>query len=414
MQKADLRHHLEQVYSNIELEQWFDPLDVRVNTEEQLIQVDFPHIFFARQFRHRFQVGFENHIQPFFQGWRLHWGEPVHAPADIPTFPTGKSPRSRNTLLPRHTFASFLHNRKNDFPVAAALAAATAMHSPPYMPLVIYGQSGAGKTHLLGAIANEAQEHFPDLNFFYGPAQSLPADTSFQAVFLDDMHLAQSPEAQSYFARLLDSLIAEGGSFICTADAPPASSQIFCRPLAQRLSAGLVVELKKPDIEVRRRYATSLCDTFSLNAGKDETLSLAQRYTDFRAIDGAVNRARAYSSLLPDKNAKSADIFSTGMDHKALTPDQIIAVVARFFSSTPEQLTGKSRDKTAGEARRYAVVLCRELLGISLPRLGVIFGGRDHSSIVYTIKKFKEIQDTNKDMHTVFSRLKQMCLTPGP
>ncbi len=413
VQKADLRRYLEQVYPSPELEQWFDPLIVRVNRECREIHIAFPHVFFAGRFRDKVRMGFENHCLPLLQGWSLRWSEPERVPAPARRASRSEKPRTGDLPLERHTFSSFLHNRKNDFPLAAAKACAGNIGNPPYVPLVIYGQSGAGKTHLLGAIANEAREHAPDYRFFCGPAASLPAGEHFEAVFLDDLQRARKADLQERLVILLDMMAATGGAFVCTIDAPPAASGL-ASGLAQRLGAGLVVELKKPDLDVRRRYAAGLCETYGLDAGKDAALSLAQRCMDFRAIDGAVNRARAYATLVPGREAEPVDILNAGPDQRVLTPEQIILTTARFFSLTPEHLTGKSRDKTTAEARRHAVTLCRELLGLSLPQLGRIFGGRDHSSIVYTIKKFKEIQSGNKDMHNTHARLKQMCLTPSP
>ena len=266
----------------------------------------------------------------------------------------------------------------------------------------------------MGAIANDAGAQAPDLNFFCGPALTLPTREPFTAVFLDDLQHVQDPAIQDRLALLLDSLAAGNGTFVCTLDAPPGASSVLSVGLAQRLQAGLVVELKKPDIEVRRRYAAGLCEKAALNAGKEQTLALAQRCTDFRAIDGAVNRARAYASLVSDSGAPPMDILNTGADRKPLTPEHIIAVTADFFSISSEQIRGKNRDKTAALARRYAVVLCRELLALSLPQIGRIFDNRDHSSIVYTIKKFKEIHVDNEDMHNTFPRLKHLCLTRDP
>lgn len=413
MQKADLRRHLEQVHSNPELEQWFDPLAVHVDGETREIRVTFPHIFFSRRFRGKIQTEIENYCLPLLQGWSVRWFEPSTAPAATRHNVVPEAVHSKGIPFSKHTFGSFLYNRKNDFPVAAAKACAAGVNNQPYVPLVIYGQSGAGKTHLLGAIANEAKEYAPDLNFFFGTALDLPLGTSFKAVFLDDLQHVHDQELQRRIVFLLDALAGRGGTFVCTLDASPALSQVLTPELAQRLGAGLVVELKKPDIEVRRRYASGLCDAFHVDADKEQTLALAQRCMDIRAIDGAVNRIRAYASLMPGKTAGPVDILDAGAEQKTLTPEQIISVCARFFSLGPEYVTGKNRDKTAAEARRYAVMLCRELLGLSLPQLGRIFGGRDHSSIVYLLKKFNEIQQENTDTHNTFSRLKQMCLNPA-
>ncbi len=409
VQKADLRRHLEQIYPNSELEQWFDPLDVRLDGEKKEIWVLFPHVYFARQFRDTVVQSFERGLQTHLGEWSLHLEEDVLPAANRPR--PGARPR-RNTTppAPHLTFDSFLYNRKNDFPLAAARACACSPLSPPYVPLVIHGQSGAGKTHLLAAMAREALESAPDLDFFYGPALQLPLSRSFSALFLDDLHLVQDQAVQERITLLLDFLSATGKLCACTLDTNPTASRSLSPALAQRLGAGLVVELKKPDLEVRRRYAAVRCEPLSMD--KAETLALAQRYADFRAIDGAINRVRAYGSLLPERSIAPAEILGeTGQ--KALSPEQIIAVCARSFSITSETLMGKSRDRQASEARPYAITLCRELLGLSLPQLGRIFGGRDHSSIAYSLKKFQSIQASNNDTHKAYTRLKQMCLTPG-
>ena len=346
-----------------------------------------------------------------------------------PAFVRPPAPKSANTLadagnapLTRYTFKSFLVNRKNDFPLAAAREAVFHADKPPYTPLVFHGQSGTGKTHLLGAMVNSLQSDMPSLPFWYGgteileQAQNSPkalAAIGERIVFIDDVQRIYGNSAlQDTLTVLLDMFHAAGRLLVLSLDVSPSACTSLSQKLLSRLTSGLVVELKKPDLDIRRQYIQNKNIEHGLDLGKDEILTLAQRYQEMRTIDGALTRLLAYRSLVNHQDANLSMVLESDNRQKMLTPAIIGSLTARHFSVNPDDMTGKSRNKIATEARHVAMFLCRELLGLSLMQVGQFFGGRDHSSVLYSVKKVKQLQESNRVMNNHISQLKKLCLTP--
>lgn len=461
--KNTLRQHLEKVFANQELAQWFDPLAMALDEDEKLIRVSFPHAFFGQWFMETRRNIFERQLSPFIQGMRIvyeggsnsfygkknrpdspgektdaralsgtsSFARPVNASllehpgkTDGPADDGARFPaRNAFFLLEHHRFDTFIGNRKNDFPLAAAQQAVEKALSPAYTPFVIHGQSGAGKTHLLGAMANALLNAAPGVSFFYGGvdyldrihlSSSRSAPVQEQIIFIDDIQRAyRSSGLQEALVGLIDFSHGSKRLLVLCADAHPANSPGVSAKLISRLTGGLVVELKKPDLDVRRQYLQQKNTSHNLGLSKEHILSLAQHHQDIRSIDGLLTRISAYRSLLNDGDIDKFFEHSLGghPDQRLLTPELILDLAAKQFSVNAEDITGKKRDKSVSLARPVAMLLCRELLGLSLVQVGRIFGGRDHSSVLYSLHKIKALQESDKDTNNKVTALKQMCLT---
>ena len=331
-----------------------------------------------------------------------------------------------------YTFDSFLANRKNDFPLNAARECVHKAAKPPYTPFIVYGQSGAGKSHLLGAMANALRGNGKAL-YFGGIAylERLAAAPGRQApitdhyVFIDeaqriaaDTHGAPGTrDAQDALAALIDIFQASGKLLVLSFDAHPAECAGLGQKLRSRLVSGLVVEIKRPDLDIRRQYVQQKNAAHSLGLDKEQIMTIAHRYQDIRSIDGALARLSAYRDLVSSQNPDAAgvtdlaSILDRGGVETQLTPVSIILTVAKELALPPEEITGKKRDKTLSLARHIAMLLCRELLGLSLIQTGRIFSGRDHSSVLYSIKKIKQLQESDKVVHKRVKDLRKLCLS---
>jgi len=332
----------------------------------------------------------------------------------------------QDSLLHDHyTFETFLVNRKNDFPLAAAKECVAKAAKPPYTPLVVYGQSGAGKSHLLGAMANALRDgdktlYFGGIAYLDGmtaaPGRQTPITEHY--VFIDDAErIAACPDtrgAQDALAALIDIFQVSGKLLVLSFEAHPAECAGLGQKLRSRLVSGLVVEIKRPDLDIRRQYVQRENAAQGLHLNKEQIMAIAQRYQDIRSIDGALARLSAYRDLVPLQGAETADlpsILDRGEIEVQLTPVAVILTVAKEFTLLPEEITGKSRNKTVTLARHIAILLCRELLGLSLIQTGRIFSGRDHSSVLYSIKKIKQLQESDKVVHKKVEGLRKLCLT---
>lgn len=428
-----MRRHFEKNFSENELNRWFDPLTMTVDQEKGIVRIAFPHPYFGDWFMDSAREDFERHASVFFETMTILYENgagafrPKHGSG-------GKAPENRLRTAPPDTqdmllhghyrFDTFLVNRKNYFPLAAARECVSKASNPPYTPFTVYGQSGAGKSHLLGAMANALREN-GGFVYFGGIAylerisaspghQTLPAE---QHVFLDDtQRLYAYPEMQDALVAVIDMFQASGKLLALSFDAHPAQYVWIGHNLRSRLAAGLVVEIKRPDLDIRRQYVQRKNTLQNLHLTKEQVLAVSHRYQDIRSIDGALARLSAYRSLLPAQNTEEASsslssILDRGSEYEFVTPATIILTVARDFSLPPEELTGKSRDKTVALARHIAILLCRELLGLSLVQTGRIFSGRDHSSVLYSIKKIKMLQSSDNVMNKRVEELRKLCLT---
>jgi chromosomal replication initiator protein len=474
--KQALRKQLENFFSFSELERWFDPLDIRPGREKGVLHVAFPHIFFRRHFINHIQGAFErallslgvsgvfyeeHHSSDESSGMHLvapcilqssdvpgnsdeqNWqANPAYIPANETSDKdriscdngkqSGKS--SDNTahkttsLLKHYTFENFLFNGKNDLPVAAARDAAdilSAGGTPPYNPFIVYGLSGSGKSHLLGAMAHVLKKS--GLSVFYGNIMTFPAlletapgycpDTDKACMFLDDAQRAAACiDMQNALVALMDLCLSSGRLLALSFDRHPSTCPELGQKLLSRIAAGLVVELKRPDLDVRLIYAEKHTAELKLDLNKEQILSLAGRNTDIRSIDGYMARLTAYRSMTKKNGLQSSarDAYTAlslkETERSRLTPDLIIAVVAEHFSISAEEIISKMRDRKSSLARNTAIFLCRDLLNLSLVGIGSFFGKRDHTSILYSIKKIRKLCESDKDTNKLVGELKKMCL----
>lgn len=446
--KQALRQYLAKTVPQQELSSWFDPLKIIVDSVETTIKVSFPHPFFGTWFLGAKKGDFERCAKEFSGGMHIayeglfpaaykNFASESPAPA-APSVSAG-SERDENekeetekpasaaaspTLFEHFVFDEFITNRKNDFPVAAAKASAAQPYRPPYPLFVLYGQSGSGKSHLLGAMADELKK--ASVPFIYGQTH-LPAllrsgaglyhaPFEEQCILLDNaQQVSAGQDMQENLSALIDIVLAKGKMLALAFDVHPASCPGLQSKLRSRLAGGLVVELKRPDLDIRRQYVQKKNAQMNVQMTSSEVLSLAQRYQDIRSIDGALTRLFAYRALLKKEDEETripdiASILSRGADHAPLTPSLIVDIVSRYFSVSPEEVIGKVRDGKTGLARHIAILLCRELLGLSLVQTGIFFGGRNHSSVLYSIKKVKQLQKSNKDTNNQIEELRKLCI----
>ncbi|WP_237559927.1 DnaA ATPase domain-containing protein [Desulfohalovibrio reitneri] len=430
--KTSLRTHLEQSFSDQELKRWFDPLDVRYDPDEKRLDVGFPHAFFSSWFAQHVQDRFEEQMNGFFgPGSIISYGHNGHGAGTSETASTAGKERVKSLDFPfgnQFTFDSFLINKKNYFPLASAREVAK-QDSVVFNPFVVCGEHGSGKTHLLKAIANEIARRTDPQSIYFGTVEDLAAlfkqDDSFsarrqlsayQVLVLDDFQLIQhSPNLQQELIILFNAFHDQKKQMVFGC-ADRVTTYEFLNPtLKSRLEWGLIVNLKQPDLEVRVRFIQNQCRQKKITLDKEQVLILAQRFRDFRYLQGILLKLFAYKELVnKDIGPKDFQHVLSHTEEKpqpALSPDLIIDIVSSHFGLQPKDLKGSQRRHEIVRARQMAMFLCREMLGSSYPALGRIFGGKDHSTALYAVNKIKKIQKVNKETKNVLKTLKQKCLS---
>jgi len=425
--KDALRAHLALRCAEEELCSWYDPLCIEMNQEERCLTVTFPHHLFGSWFEKTGQEALEFSLTFCFgNGIPVHYVSPRQQkrPPE-PLYPLiVRSMQKKKPFGENFTLENFICNKKNFFPLAIAHEITKSQEDTRYNPLVYYGKSGSGKTHLLRAIANEFSGIRDYHSIFYGTTAKLfqewenhgtdlDINRKYRVYCIDDIHLfTNNFPLQEKFIIFLDACLHEKKQFVCACAEPLAFYKGFSESLRSRLELGLIVELKKPDIDVRMRFIQHQCVLHNITIAREHMLLLAQRCKHLCYLSGVLLKVAAYKKLAQQDIIKQdiEKILRYSGEYSPLTPHDIIHLVAEYFSLPSDELTGNKRKPALVFARQIAMYLCREILGTSYPALGQIFGGKDHSTIIYGIKKIEKYIVINNNTYTEITELKNMCL----
>lgn len=438
----DIREKFLQYHPDEDLKKWFDPLvlsyaqsgEIHLGQTLPGLTVKFPHKLFADWWGSRHRDKFEHtlfnclerrpNITYSCPGAIKLRTAPPKADAIIPAILEDEEE------APEQTFENFIFNRKNQFPYAAAKNFSQEENGPKGQGLfILFGPSGCGKTHLLQAIHNEVRKNVPkkviilkqlnELETFCAKAfknsQSiLTYLRKFKYILIDDLDMAESrAELQEQLVMLLEAAGETRVNVAITLKQKPGSLSFMSEKLRSLLEAGLAIELKKPDLDVRRQYIDYSANKLNLQLKKDDALALARMYSGFRQIDGALLKVSSFLVLSPQAaEAKLADILQTNLpdEQKRLSPDHIIGSVAEYFKLTPSDITGKKRRQNIVFARHLSMYLCRELLGAQLGHIGACFSDRDHSSVLYSVNKISNMLKSDKDTNNLVTEVKNIIM----
>ncbi len=341
---------------------------------------------------------------------------------------TSVGSRSGVRLNPKYTFDNFVIGASNRFAHAAAVAVAEAP-GKSYNPLMIYGQSGLGKTHLLHGIGHYVQQYLPKVRVKYVSTEELTNDfinaisenrtmefrrtyRDVDVLLLDDIQFLESKiQTQEEFFHTFNTLHNAQKQIVLTSDRPPKLLEALEPRLRSRFEWGLLTDIQPPDLETRiailRRKATSE----HLTAGPDVLEFIASRImSNIRELEGALIRVTAFASLnqqpvdLQLAQVVLKDLIPSGAETR-ITPAAIMAHTARYFDVSLEDLTGKSRTHVLVTARQIAMYLCRELTDLSLPKIGQLFGGRDHTTVIHAERKIRTLLS---EKHSIFNQVTEL------
>jgi chromosomal replication initiator protein len=349
-------------------------------------------------------------------------GEPVaragvaDEPEPRPARARGKSGKHTRKAEPaeplrsKYTFGSFVIGSSNRFAHAAALAVAEAP-GQAYNPLVIYGETGLGKTHLLQAIAHYVLMHAPGMRARYTTCEAFTNEfiaaikgnrmddfkrryrEEYDVLLIDDIHfLAGKDGIQEEFFHTFNTLHASGRQLVLTSDRAPREIPDLADRLRSRFEWGLLVDVQPPDIETRIAILHKRVAADRVRIDDPELLpAIARRVpTNIRELEGALTRVVAYASLT-GRPANAALVRETLRDlPDADTPVSVATikqVVSEAFGIPVLELESAKRSQAVVAPRQLAMYLCRELTDATLPAIGREFGGRDHTTVLYAVQK---------------------------
>lgn len=321
-------------------------------------------------------------------------------------------------LNPRLTFEAFIVGGSNRFTHAAAMAVARNP-AAVYNPLFIFGGSGLGKTHLLHAIGHAVRDARSDARVTYVPAERFTNEMIFaiqhgqtlafrnryrnvDVLLIDDIQfLAGKESTQEEFFYTFNALRDAHKQIVVTADKPPKDIPMLEERLTSRFNQGLVTDVKQADLETRIAILRNRCDAegSGVRLPDDVLLLMADRIrTNIRDLEGCLVRLLAVSSLThQDITIDLAEEVLQQYIHAEpdqTTPDRILTVVAERFGVKPEAMCGSRRTRTIAGPRQVAMYLTRQLTDLSLGEIGRLFGGRDHTTVLYACEKVATLIQT--------------------
>lgn len=390
------------------------------SVDGSMLTVRFPHRYFADWFDTHARARFEQAVA----GTGL---TPAYECRDKGRARIVQEPRAAAQSLPfgaEFIFDNFLVNNKNYFPLASAQEVAQSLEAP-YNPFVLCGESGSGKSFLLRAIANARSEHsregihvtgIEDMHELYsarGDARKFLTSMNFLAV--DDLQeIARYQYLQGELLALFDHFHLHRKQMVFACTGKVAGYSFLAPKLRSRLEWGLSVTLKAPDLDIRTQYALSRCRERRLDLSKDRILMLAQRFPDLRNLEGCLLKLWAYRELVHDHISDDEfDNILNYLDDRAVTAlsvEQVVDAVCAHFGLTPEDILSAGRRHDLVFARQVAMFLCRRHMGLSFPELGRAFGGRDHSTALYSCKKIEQLQRDDKSIKSMLQALTEKCL----
>jgi chromosomal replication initiator protein len=332
--------------------------------------------------------------------------------------------------FPNYTFDAFVPGPSNRFAHAAAMAVAEAPPSTAYNPLFIYGGVGLGKTHLLIAVGHHMYRLNPGIRVKYVTSEQFLTEfikavrerqsdrfrqryREVDVLLVDDIQfLAKREETQTEFFHTFNHLHGSGKQIAIASDRPPHELSGLEERLVSRFRWGLCVDVQPPDLETRIAILQLKAERERLVIPHEVIEFVASKFDQsVRELEGALVRVAAWSELtgapVDQELAERALQDLIPQAESEIPPQLIMEETASYFTLTTGDLVSKSRSRPLTTARHIAMYIMRECTGLSLVKIGEIFGGRDHTTVLHGIKKvedemrardatFRQVQDLTR------------------
>jgi chromosomal replication initiator protein len=349
------------------------------------------------------------------------WAERASSPPRIGTVAEAR-------LNPRYLFENFVIGSSNRFAHAAAVAVAEAP-GKAYNPLVIHGESGLGKTHLLHAIGHYVLNLYPSSRVRYVNSEEFTNDVinairenrtaalkrkyrEIDVLLVDDIQFLEGKEStQTEFFHTFNALHNENKQIVMTSDRPPKNLTTLEDRLRNRFEWGLTTDVQPPDLETRIAILRKKAANEKLTAPADVLEFIASKVqTNIRELEGALIRATAFANLngttvdLQLAQIVLKDLIAEG-EEPDITVGMIMAQTAAYSEFSIDDLCSTNRSRNLVLARQIAMYLCRELTEMSLPKIGQEFGNRDHTTVMHADRKIRKLM---AEKHAVYNQVTEL------
>ena len=331
------------------------------------------------------------------------------------------------------TFENFVEGKSNQLARAAAWQVAdNPKHG--YNPLFLYGGVGLGKTHLMHAVGNHLLKKNPNAKVVYLHSERFVADMvkalqlnainefkrfyrSVDALLIDDIQFfARKERSQEEFFHTFNALLEGGQQVILTSDRYPKEIEGLEERLKSRFGWGLTVAVEPPELETRVAILMKKADQAKVDLPHDAAFFIAQRIrSNVRELEGALKRVIAHSHFMGRDitieliRESLKDLLA--LQDKLVSVDNIQRTVAEYYKIKISDLLSKRRSRSVARPRQVAMALSKELTNHSLPEIGDMFGGRDHTTVLHACRKINELKESDADIREDYKNLLRTLTT---
>ncbi len=364
----------------------------------------------------------------------LEIGSSDPAPPPAPARASTKAPRKtaiQSNLDGHYVFDNFVQGKSNQLARAAAIQVADNPGDSSYNPLLLYGGTGLGKTHLLHAIGNQLLALGRDPRVVYlhseqfvsGMIQALRHNTidgfkqryrSVDALLIDDIQfLAGKERSQEEFFHTFNTLLEGKQQIVLTCDQYPKKVDGLEARLKSRFGWGLSVSIEPPDFETRAAILISKANEAGMPLQEEVAYFMAKRIrSNVRDLEGALNTLCANARFTGQRQvtldfAREALRDLLTVHEHMVSVDQIQKVVGKYYQVRVQDLLSKRRNRSIARPRQVAMALAKELTDHSLPEIGDAFGGRDHTTVLHACRKILELRQTDGRLRKDYEKLRR-------